>query len=253
MKRGIHPVSKSTPAKLEITPAADSSKVKPGVQSIDEHQFPIVGIGASAGGLDAFTEVLRALPRDLGMAYVFVQHLDPKHVSILTEILSRETKLPVREAVDGARVVPNHIYVIPSNTNLTVSKGILGIAPRRVNHGQHMSVDTFFRSLAEDHGSRSIGVILSGNASDGVLGLGAIKAAGGITFAQEPQTAKFDGMPRSAIASGCVDFIRPPLGIVEELVRIATHPYVSRSLESPPPVPLQPMEVRTRSRGSYLY
>jgi two-component system CheB/CheR fusion protein len=231
VKPGIKLVSQSGHAKLETKPAVDS-----GIQGSNQRQFPIVGIGASAGGLDAFTDLLRALPRDLGLGYVFVQHLDPKHLSILTEILGRETKLPVKEANDGTRVRQNCIYVIPSNSNLTINKGVLNLAPRNLTHGQHMSIDTFFRSLAEDQGDRAIGIILSGNASDGALGLRAIKAAGGITFAQDPQTARFDGMPRSAIASGCVDYIRPPAEIVNELIRIAAHPYVSPSVEPAIPV-----------------
>src|SRR5436309_1320661 len=188
--------------------------------------FPIVGIGASAGGLEAFSELLAHLSPDAAMAFVLVQHLDPKYPSILSEILSRTTPLPVIEVQHGVRVEPGHVYVMPPNTTMTIVKGVLNLAPRSDDRGPHMPIDHFLRSLAEDLGSRAIGVILSGSASDGALGLKAIKAEGGITFAEAPQSAKFDGMPRSAMASGAVDFVLPPKAIAQELTRIGRHPYL---------------------------
>src|SRR5579864_4817621 len=163
--------------------------------------FLIIGVGASAGGLEAFTELLHALLDPNGMAFVFIQHLDPKHVSMLSQIFSRESKMPVLEAGSGVRVQPDHVYVIPRNTSVSIEKGTLLVGPRNVVQGKLTSIDTFFQGLANDQGQRSIGVLLSGNASDGTLGLQAIKAAGGITMVQDPQSAKFDGMPRSAIAA----------------------------------------------------
>ncbi|TCV85403.1 chemotaxis protein CheB [Sulfurirhabdus autotrophica] len=189
--------------------------------------FPIVGVGASAGGLEAFSKLLQSLHPKTGMAYVLVQHLDPHHASALTELLSRETIMPVAEVEDGTVIAPDHVYVIPPNANLAILHGILHLMPRSQNRGQHLSIDYFFRSLAEDQGGNAIGVILSGTASDGVLGLKAIKAEGGITFSQDEQSAKYDGMPHSAISAGCVDFILPPEKIAKELMRIARHPYVS--------------------------
>jgi two-component system CheB/CheR fusion protein len=162
--------------------------------------FPIVGIGASAGGLEAFSELLSHLPIDPTMAFILVQHLDPKHPSILTEILSRTTAMPVVEVKHGMRVEPCHVYVMPPNTSMTIVGGVLNLAPRSDDRGLHMPIDHFLRSLAEDAGIRAIGVILSGSASDGALGLKAIKAEGGITFAEAPQSARFEGMPRSAVA-----------------------------------------------------
>ncbi|HLA75704.1 MAG TPA: EAL domain-containing protein [Gammaproteobacteria bacterium] len=187
--------------------------------------FPIAGIGASAGGLEAFTELLKALPADTGMAFVLVQHLDPVHESALTQLLGRATPMPVHEITHNLQVVPNHVYVIPPNKNLSIDKGILKLAPRVKTGGATRSIDNFFQSHAEDQHERAIGVILSGTGSDGTLGLEAIKAEGGITFAQD-DSAKFDSMPRSAIAAGCVDFVLAPKNIAQELIRIAQHPYV---------------------------
>src|SRR5438445_7524685 len=200
--------------------------------------FPIVGIGASAGGLEAFSELLAHLSLDAAMAFVLVQHLDPKYPSILSEILSRTTPLPVVEVQHGVRVEPGHVYVMPPNTSMTIVRGVLNLAPRSDDRGPHMPIDHFLRSLAEDSKSRAIGVILSGSASDGALGLKAVKAEGGITFAEAPQLAKFDSMPRSAVASGAVDFVLPPKGIAQELTRIARHPYLSEAAAPPSPAPL---------------
>src|SRR5881409_1601533 len=200
--------------------------------------FPIVGIGASAGGLEAFSELLAHLSLDAAMAFVLFQHLDPKYPSILSEILSRTTPLPVIEVQHGVRVEPSHVYVMPPNTSMTIVKGVLNLAPRSDDRGPHMPIDHFLRSLADDVKSRAIGVILSGGASDGALGLKAIKAEGGITFAEAPQSAKFDGMPRSAMASGAVDFVLPPKAIAQELIRIGRHPYLDETSASSPSEPL---------------
>jgi len=198
------------------------------VKGKKDKSFPIVGVGASAGGLKAFTQLLQHLPSDTGMAFVLVQHLDPKHVSILPELLAKATKMTVSEVKDGMPVEPNHVYVIPSNVNMAVFHGILNLMPRTEIRGMHMPIDYFLRSLAEDQGGKAIGVILSGTASDGALGLKEIKAAGGITFAQDPGLAEYDGMPRSAIAAGVVDFILSPENIANELARIGRHPYITR-------------------------
>src|SRR5271166_2345535 len=189
--------------------------------------FPIVGVGASAGGLEAFSELLRHLPEKTGMAFVLVQHLDPKHDSSLQEILARTTKIPVTEVTQGVVVQPDHAYVIPANTSLTVKNGMLQLGSRVLTHGQHMPINDFFRSLAENAGQQAIGVILSGTASDGTEGCRAIKAAGGITFAQD-ESAKYDSMPRNAVNAGCIDFILSPRDIARELGGISQHPYVAR-------------------------
>jgi two-component system CheB/CheR fusion protein len=180
----------------------------------------IVGVGASAGGLEAFTELLNHLPDDTGMAFVLVQHLDPKHDSHLTELLSKESRMPVSEVKGETPVEPNHVYVIPPRCNLGVSAGVLHTPPRQAS-GCNMPVDAFFCDLASDRGAKALGVVLSGTGSDGTLGLQAIKAAGGITFAQDVRIAKFGGMPKGAIASGAVDYVLSPAGIALQLLTIA--------------------------------
>ncbi len=188
-------------------------------------QFPIVGVGASAGGLEAFLELLKYLPADTGMAFVLVQHLDPQHESALTQLLARGTSMPVAEVTDNLRVEPNQIYVIPPNRGMAIAGGMLKLTPRGKERGATRSIDFFFEALAQDQSERAIGVVLSGTASDGTLGLEAIKAADGVTFAQD-ESARYDSMPRSAIAAGCVDFVLSPKAIAAELARIAKHPFV---------------------------
>ncbi len=187
---------------------------------------PVVGIGASAGGLEAFGDFLKALPTDTGMAFILVQHLDPHHSSLLVELLRNRTKMPVLAVSDGTVVEPNHVYVIPPNTKMTIARGVLQLTSRGVPASRYMPIDTFLCSLAEDQKANAVGVILSGAATDGTLGLHEIKTEGGITFAQD-RSAKFDGMPRSAIAAGVVDFILPPDAIARELASISRHPYRS--------------------------
>jgi two-component system CheB/CheR fusion protein len=196
-------------------------------------RFPIVGTGASAGGLEAFTQLLRALPNDTGMAFVFVQHLDPTHETVLTDLLSKATRMPTSQVEDGTLVRPDHVYVIPPNHSLTISGGILRLGSRDKTHGRHLPIDTFLASLADDQGPRAIGVILSGTGSDGAVGLRAIKSAGGVTFAQDERSAQHAGMPHSAVVAGAVDLVLPAGKIAAELARIARHPYVESPSTSP--------------------
>ncbi|MEO9257409.1 MAG: chemotaxis protein CheB, partial [Crocinitomicaceae bacterium] len=184
-----------------------------------EQDFPIVGIGASAGGLDAFKRFLKAIPIDSGMAYVLVQHLDPTHESILPEILSRVTKIPVHEITDDIHLAPDHIYVIPENKILTSTDGILNLTPRN-NIKINSAIDVFFTTLAEVHQNLAVGIVLSGTGSDGTEGLKAIKAHGGITFAQDQESAGYDYMPKNAIDAEVVDFILPPEEIPEKLLQM---------------------------------
>jgi two-component system, chemotaxis family, CheB/CheR fusion protein len=188
---------------------------------------PVVGIGASAGGLEAITTLLRAMRPDLGMAFILVPHLDPQRESAYTQILARTTSMPVVEIKNETRVEPNSVYIIPPNCDLTISDSVLHIADREEPRVSNKTIDIFMRSLAADQGSNSIGVVLSGTGADGTAGLTAIKGEGGITFAQDTHSAKYDGMPASAIAAGCVDFTLPPDGIANELARISQHPYVA--------------------------
>jgi len=214
---------------VDETQAHAFTAVAPELDTATRAAIPVVGIGASAGGLEVFKRLLGLLPSDTGFAIVFVQHLDPNHHSTLAEILARATAMPVSEAADGMAVEANHVYVIPANVDLTIAHGVLNLTPRTQAPGSHMPIDRFFRSLAGECGSRAIGVILSGTGSDGSAGVDAIKAAGGVTFAQDAATAKFATMPQAAVATGCVDFILPPEGIAAEIVRIGRHPYIANA------------------------
>src|SRR5438445_888346 len=234
--RGVPPATPSPINKATGKPGmAVPSRAGAAATPPSKHAFPIVGIGASAGGLEAFSELLSNLPVEPTMAFVLIQHLDPKHPSILSDILSRTTRMSVVEAKHGMRVEPGHVYVMPPNARVTIAGEVLHLGPRSDDRGPQLPIDHFLRSLAEDLGSRAIGVILSGSASDGALGLKAIKAEGGTTFAEAPQSAKFDSMPRSAVASGAVDFVLPPKAIAQELTRIGRHPYLGQTRAAPSP------------------
>ena len=180
--------------------------------------FPIVALGASAGGLAAVTQLLKGLGDRPGFAVVLVQHLDPTHASSLVELLAKVTPLPVEAVSEGVAVAVDRVYVIPPGVEMTIDDGVLRLTPRR-EPGLHLPIDRFFESLAEDRGAGAIAVVLSGTASDGACGIQAIKSEGGITFAQEG--AEHTGMPDAAIATGCVDYVLPTSGIAAELLRIA--------------------------------
>ena len=161
-------------------------------KKIESKAFPIVGMGASAGGLEAFEQFFRKMPPDSGMAFLLVPHLDPGHASMLTEILQRTTVMPVVEAQDQMAVAPNQVYVIPPNRNMAIFHGTIQLSVPEVSHGHRMPIDSFLRSLAEEQGEKAIGVILSGTGTDGTLGLRAIHGTGGVSFVQDPSTAKYD-------------------------------------------------------------
>ncbi|MEK6321780.1 MAG: chemotaxis protein CheB [Acidobacteriota bacterium] len=243
-ERGKRADASSRKSSHQREPKSVAVEKRVGEQQAGNTSFPVVGIGASAGGLEAFRQLLEHLPLDTGMAFVLVSHLDPTHESILAELLSRSTRMSVSEVAEGMRVEPDHVYVIPRNTNMAIAAGVLHLLPREEARGLHRPIDYFLRSLSEDQSHRAIGVILSGTASDGTLGLEAIKAEGGITFAQEATSAKYDSMPRSAIAAGHVDFILTPEGIAQELARISRHPYVT-----PPAAAATPIEEEAQPTG----
>lgn len=181
---------------------------------------PIVGIGASAGGLEACARLLDAMPASTGMAFVLVQHLDPTHESLMVELLAKHTRMPVLEAASGMTVMPDHFYIIPPGTYLAVSKGLLQVSKPLARHGARLPFDFLLNALAESHGPRAIGIILSGTGADGAIGLKAIKGKGGLVIAQDPDEADYGGMPRSAIAAGVVDVILP----VAEIGNALVHP-----------------------------
>jgi two-component system CheB/CheR fusion protein len=189
--------------------------------------FPVVGIGASAGGLEACSQVLEHLPKGLDAALILVQHLSPRQESMLAELLGAAGHVPVVQVTDGMEIKPGRLHVIPPNAQMSIEDGgRLRLMPRPEDRSQYKPVDFFLRSLAAYAQSKAIGVVLSGTDADGAAGLREIKGVGGITIAQEPSTARYDGMPRSAIATGVVDLVLTPEQLAEELVRISTHPYV---------------------------
>jgi len=202
----------------------------------DPDRLFVVGIGASAGGLEALGELVKHVPMDK-MAFVVVQHLAPHHDSVLPQLLSRTSKAKVQTATDGIPAEPNHVYVIPPNTDLALLHGSLRLIPPSGGERPRLPIDYFFRSLAQDKGSLAIGVILSGTGTDGTLGLRAIKEAGGMAFVQDPSSAKYDGMPRSALSSGFADFCLAPKAIGEELARIAHRPDIPRIPRTPARAP----------------
>jgi two-component system CheB/CheR fusion protein len=185
--------------------------------------FPIVGIGASAGGLEALEAFLKATPADAGMAFVVVSHLDPTRKGIMVALLQRSTPMPVIEVKDGTRVEPGRVYLIPPNKDMSILHGILQLFPQKALHGVRLPIDFFFRSLAEDQRDRSIGVLLSGMGSDGTLGFRAIKEHAGAGFVQAPSSAKFDGMPRSAIDAGLADVVAPVEELPGKLIAYVRH------------------------------
>ncbi|MEP7207761.1 MAG: chemotaxis protein CheB [Casimicrobiaceae bacterium] len=195
----------------------------------------VVGIGASAGGVETLSELLPHLPAAAGIAYLVVLHLDRTHTSHLAEILAKHTAMPVLEATDGAPIEPDHVYVIMPNTTLVIEATRLVVDPRGGGSGTHMAIDCLLSSIARERGVGGVGIVLSGTGTDGALGVAEIKAAGGITFAQEPASAKFDGMPKSAIDSGFIDLVLPLQDMAAELERIARGSYPGGFDEPPLP------------------
>ena len=198
-------------------------------QSSADNSLLVVGIGASAGGLAVFSKLLHHLPVDTDMAFVLIQHLAPEQKSFLSELLSRTAQIPVQTAEDGVKVQANYVYVIPPNAQMTISQGRLQLAACDQIQQRVKTVDLFLQSLAADRQNKAIAIILSGSNNDGALGVSAVRAAGGITFAQTPATAEFPEMPTAAIATGQVDFILPAAQIAEELVNISRLPYLRES------------------------
>lgn len=199
-------------------------KNMPTKKQVKENSFPVVAIGASAGGLDAMMELLKHLPSKTGMAFIYVQHLSPDHKSMLTEILSNKTKMKVQEIDDMDKIEPDNVFVIPYNKGIEVTDGHIKLIPRSENSSA-ITIDILFSSLAHAQKERVIGIILSGSASDGTVGLKDIKQEGGLTFAQD-DTAKFTSMPHSAITAGVIDFILSPKEIALELARLSKHPFL---------------------------
>ncbi|HEY0468775.1 MAG TPA: chemotaxis protein CheB, partial [Polyangiaceae bacterium] len=209
------PRSPSTGKPSKVAPTLGHSGSRPG--------FPIAGLGASAGGLEALEQFFAQVPNQCGVGFVVVQHLDPTHKNILTELLQRSTSMPVAQAKDGTRVEPDHVYVIPPNKDLSILHGVLHLLDPAAPRGRRLPIDFFLRSLADDRGELSIGVILSGMGSDGSLGLRAIKEKGGGTFVQAPDSARFDSMPRSAIDGSLADVVASAQELPRKILDYARH------------------------------
>ncbi len=209
----------------------------------DEPGFPVVGIGASAGGLEALEELFKAMPVHTGMAFVVLTHQHPDHVSLLPELLGRKTSMPVEKANEGVSVLPDHIYVGMPGGDLVIHNRTLHRKPSHTKEVPHLLIDHFFRSLAEDQQERAIGIILSGTGSDGTLGVTAIKGASGMVMVQQPQSAKYAGMPSSAIATKLADYVLPPSDMPKQLIAYAQGPYLAtaRPIPQPASVPAEPM------------
>ncbi|MFW6257389.1 MAG: chemotaxis protein CheB, partial [Prolixibacteraceae bacterium] len=210
----------------KIKPVDSSVKKTAGLKT---NKFPIAGIGASAGGLEALELFLKNVPEKSGMAYVVIQHLDPTQKGMLPELLQRISKMKVFQVKDRMKIMPNCVYVIPPNKRMSVLNGVLYLFDPVETRGLRLPVDFFLRSLADDQKEFAVGVILSGMGSDGSSGIKAIKENNGIVLAQKPETAKFDSMPRNSIDSGLVDIVAPPEKLPSELIHFLEHLPLARS------------------------
>ena len=188
-----------------------------------------VGVGASAGGLEALQEFFKMMPEDTGMAFVVIQHLSPDYKSMMNELLARHTDMSIHVAEDGMEVTANSIYLIPPRHNLMIFHGKLYLEEQKLKKTLNLPIDIFFRTLAVDQGKKAVAVVLSGTGSDGTLGIRSIKEAGGMIMVQDEKSAKFDGMPRSSVSTGLVDYILPPDKMAEELLNYIKHPFVQKS------------------------
>ena len=217
-RRGTRPRAGAAARRPRRRPAAPSEpgRSQPG-------SFPVVAMGASAGGLEAFQKFFASMPADGGMAFVLAQHLDPKHVTLMPELLGRITAMPVEQVKDQTPVRPDHVYVIPPNATLTIEAGVLRVRPPDEDRAVRMPIDSLFYSLAEDQGTNAVCILFSGSGSDGTLGLRAVKEHGGMAMAQSPESAKHDAILRSAIATGMVDHVLPPEDMPAKLMEYAAY------------------------------
>jgi len=208
------------------TSATKKSKTRTATQAkrplpASQEKFPIVGIGASAGGLEALEVFFSAMPPDSNMAFVLVTHLDPTHTSILPELIQKKTKMQVKQITDNMHIKPNRVYIIPPNKELAILNSTLQLMEMSRSRGHNLPIDSFFRSLAQDQSSRAIGIILSGTGTDGTLGIRAIKGETGLVMVQTSDSAKYDGMPKSVIETGLADFVLEPSKMPEQLILYA--------------------------------
>jgi two-component system CheB/CheR fusion protein len=211
----------------------DAAKAKVASASTPQSEVPadksdcvVVGIGASAGGLDSFKRFLQAMPHDSGLAFVLIQHLDPSHESLMADLLSKHTAMPVVETEDATTIPPNCVYMIPPNKYIKIQDGGLFLDEPVKHRGMRMPIDYFFRSLANARQERAVAIVLSGTGTDGTMGVKEVKVQGGMVMVQKPESAEYDGMPRSALSTGVADFLLPIEEMPEILVKYGHHPYV---------------------------
>lgn len=217
------PDKKSTNKEAKLVKNSVENSEDSNQRAPEDESFPIVGIGASAGGLEALRALLDAAEDDCGMAFIVVVHMSPQSPSLLPDLLGRVSSIPVSFAEDGNPIEPNHIYVIPPNKDISVFKGQIQLLERE-GKGVHLPIDHFLRSLAQDQGSKAVAIILSGTGSDGTLGIKEIKANEGLVMVQSEESAGYGGMPRSAINTGLVDIISPPEMLLQKLIQYLSHP-----------------------------
>ncbi len=246
-------------SKPAVAEGADGGVIRKAARAAGR-DFPIVGLGASAGGLEALEEFFTQMPSSSGMAFVVVTHQHPGHTSLLPELLGKHTDMPVVAARNGERVLPNHVYLSRPARSLAMVDGALHLMEQLKQDGLHLPIDHFFRSLAEDQGARAIGIILSGTGTDGTLGLKAIKGAAGMTMtmAQEPGSAKYSGMPESAIATGLVDYVLRPAQMPPFLLAYSRGPHLPAietvpAMDAPLPEPMQKVVQLLRGRTGHNF
>ncbi len=241
--------ARKLPSRAKAASVADAAPERGDSISLAERNF-VVGIGSSAGGLEALTQLVSNLPADLGVPFVIAQHLSPTHRSLLVQLIERETSMAVREVADDAPPEPNTVYITPANANVILKDGRLHLATPKAGVSPRPSVNMFFSSLSESIGEDAIGVILSGTGTDGAAGIRAIKAAGGFTMAQEPGSAKYNGMPQAAIDTGNVDWVLTPAQIAEEIALLVRSRGVTATLDDQDKAPatLKKLLLKVRQR-----
>lgn len=233
--RRHNPRIKSRQSAAKAAPRNDTTSLYTGARQSDNDHFLVVGLGASAGGLEAVRKLLAALPTRTGFAFVLVQHLDPSHQSVLVDLLAHDASIRVLQAGDGMTIEPNVLYIISPHTYLSIRGGVLRVSELQGHNHVHLPFDYFLNSLAEEYGERAVCIILSGTGSDGSIGSRAVSEKGGLVVAQDPAEATFDGMPQSAILTGTVNLVLPAARIPRALIRYAQHPYVRADLGNRPP------------------
>ena len=251
----MEPLKKKSTRAKKVSPAIPLAAENPMSMARPEERPFIIGIGASAGGLEALSQLFPNLPKNLGLTYVVVQHLSPTYRSMMAQLLGRETTMPVKDIEDGAIPEPNTVYITPPNRNVTLNGGRFRLVEPAKESLPKPSVNLFFASLAEEAGESTIGIILSGTGSDGASGIHAIKAAGGFTFSQDPTTAKYNGMPQSAIDTGSVDWILPPENMGAEIGLIVQNrgriPMATQAANAPATLKTLLAKVRGRTKVDF--